>query len=560
MKKKVIIGVSAAVLLIIIYLVFGSSDKTTTAPQYVKVNQGIFEVLVTVTGELKAQNSEDIKGPSELQGRSFRINDIKIQDLIPEGTVVDSGQYVATLDRSALSNRIKEIDDELDKSQQAYLKTQLDTTLNLRELRNNLINLKFEMEEKQIVVDQSKFEPPATQRQAQINLDKSTRALQQAEHNYSLKKEQSEASMREVAINLERQKREKNDMLEVLSKFVIKAPKPGMLIYYREWSGDKRKVGSSISPWDLTVATLPDLTIMNTKTYVNEIDISKIKKGQKVRVGVDAFPEKKYTGEVVEVANIGEQLPNTDAKVFEVVIKVNEYDPILRPSMTTSNQIITNVYDTVKFVPLESVHAEDSMSFVYTKKGKKQIIVTGEMNENNIIVEKGLDVDEEIYLSIPDEHESFRRIGEELIPIIKEKERLKKEAEKKLKAQQELEMKSRGNGQMMFQMPQGGMKIIQGGNGAAGIQVMQVKNAGGSAFKTENKTTQQVGVKGDSTKVMKEGGMNFRENRDTSGRRMFRQGDTSTSRRGNRPEWNGKRDNNDRRMRRTENADTSKKK
>jgi hypothetical protein len=327
-----------------------------------------------------------------------------------------------------------------------------------------------------------------------------------------------------------------------------------MLIYYREWSGEKRKVGSSISPWDLTVATLPDLSVMNTKTYVNEIDISKVKKGQKVRVGVDAFPEKKYTGEVVEVANIGEQLPNTDAKVFEVVIKVNEYDPILRPSMTSSNQIITNVYDTVLFVPLESVHAEDSLSFVYTKKGKKQIIVTGEMNENNIIVEKGLEKDDEIYLSIPDEPESFKRIGEELIPIIKEKEKLKKEAEKKLKEQQEREMKSRGNGPMMFQMPQGGMKMIQGGSG--GMQIIQFKSTtGNAAMKVDKAVTIQKGEKADTLKT-KKGDMNFREGKDTSGRRIYRQGDTARFKRGNRLDGNMER----RMMRRTENADTSKKK
>ncbi len=441
MKKKIIIAIAALAILIVIFFVFGTSEKDKAAPQFVKVSNGLFEVLVTVTGELKAQNSEDIEAPTELRGRSFRISDVKIQDLIPEGTVVDSGAYVATLDRSALSNRLKEIEDELEKSQQVYLKTQLDTTLTLRELRNSLINLKFEMEEKQIVVDQSKYEPPATQRQAQINLDRSSRSYSQALYNYTLKREQAEASMKEVAINLEKQKRERQDMMSIMNKFVIHAPKPGMVIYYREWSGQKRKVGSTISPWDLTVATLPDLSVMNSKTYVNEIDISKIKKGQIVRVGVDAFPEKKYSGEVTEVANIGEQLPNTDAKVFEVVIRVNGFDPILRPSMTTSNQIITNVYENVQSLPLEAIHADDSLSYVYTKKGKKQIVVTGEMNENYIIIEKGLSSNDEVYLSVPEKPESFDLAGKELISIIKEKIKNKKLNEEKLRSEQEMQMR-----------------------------------------------------------------------------------------------------------------------
>jgi len=269
MRKKVIIGLAVVLAIILAVVLFGSSDKDKAAPQFARVMQGKFEVLVNVTGELKAQNSENIMAPTELRGRTFRISEVKIQDLIAEGTLVDSGDYVATLDRAALSNQLKSTEDELEKSLQAFLKVQLDTTLQLRELRNNLINLKFDMEEKQLVLEQSKYEPPATQRQAQINLDKAQRAYEQEVHNYTLKKEQAEASMKEVAINLQRQKRERQDMLDVLDKFEIRAPKPGMLIYYREWNGQKRKVGSSVSPWDLIVATLPDLSVMNSSTYVN---------------------------------------------------------------------------------------------------------------------------------------------------------------------------------------------------------------------------------------------------------------------------------------------------
>jgi multidrug efflux pump subunit AcrA (membrane-fusion protein) len=131
---------------------------------------------------------------------------------------------------------------------------------------------------------------------------------------------------------------------------------------------------------------------MISKTYVNEIDISKVSKGQKVEVSVDAFPDKNYTGSVVSVANIGEQLPNTDAKVFEVIVKVDGSDPILRPSMTTGNQIITESIEDAVYVPLECVHAStDSIPFVYKKNKTKQIVVLGQANENEVIIEQGLE-------------------------------------------------------------------------------------------------------------------------------------------------------------------------
>lgn len=432
MKRIHYIIIASVAVVIIAIMIFKPGKIEVFKQLLVKVEKGQFEVLVTVTGELQAKSSVDIMGPSELRNsRSLRIREIKIKDLVSEGTVVDSGEYVGELDRSEVGTSLKDLEDELETSESQFLKTQLDTTMQLRELRDQLVNLKFTLEEKQIVLDQSKFEPPATIRQAKIDLEKSQRSYEQSRDNYSLKVQQAKANMREASINLDKAQRKVNELKDVISKFTIYAPQSGMVIYKKEWSGEKRKVGSGINPWDLTVATLPDLSSMNSKTYVNEIDISKVKEGQEVRMGIDAFPEKKYTGQVLEVANIGEQLQNTDAKVFEVTISVDQSDDIMRPAMTTSNQIVTDVYDDVLFVPLEAIHNEDSLSFVYTRNNRKQIIVPGETNENYIIIEQGLDEDDEVYLSVPENAERFKLSGEELIPVLQERERLKKEQEMK---------------------------------------------------------------------------------------------------------------------------------
>jgi hypothetical protein len=303
----------------------------------------------------------------------------------------------------------------------------------LRNLRHELINLKFNMEEAEINLEQSQFEPPATIRQAKINLDKATRAYEQAQQNYTLKVQQAKADMTEVSIELAKQTRKKEEMEKVIRGFIINAPASGMVIYKREWNGEKRTVGTEINTWDLAVATLPDLSSMISKTYVNEIDISRIETGQQVRIGVDAFPDKKFTGVVSEVANIGEQLPNTDSKVFEVVIKINESDPIIKPSMTTSNSIIIQTFDNVLFIPLETIHTNDSLTYVYKKNGVRQVVVLDESNENEIIVEAGLKEGEKILLSVPEEPEKFKFEGLELAQLIRQKEEEKRKLEEEQK-------------------------------------------------------------------------------------------------------------------------------
>lgn len=436
MKRRPLIVTIVIVLVVVALIIYSAlSGKEKIVILETQVLQGPFEISVMVTGELQALNVTEIEGPSALRSRNLRIRDVKIQDLITEGTVVDSGDWVATLDRSEADNMLKDMLDELEQAESVYLRAKLDTTIELRNLRDNLVNQKFATEEAEITLEQSKFEPPATIRQAEIDLERTKREYNQAQKNYKLKVQEAKANVREREINLDKVKRRQADMMAALSEFDIKAPAPGMVIYKRNWDGSKRTAGSEINSWDLTVATLPDLSTMISKTYVNEIDISKINEGQKVNIGVDAFPEKEFTGVVYEVANIGEQLPNTDAKVFEVRIELNENDTILRPSMTTSNSIITKVHDEVLYLPLEAVHADDSVTYVYSKQKERKIVVLGESNENFIIVEQGLKAGEQVYLSTPESPEEYKFSGLELIEVIKqreaEKEKEQAESQKK---------------------------------------------------------------------------------------------------------------------------------
>jgi hypothetical protein len=201
----------------------------------------------------------------------------------------------------------------------------------------------------------------------------------------------------------------------VLAGFIIKAPSSGMVVYRRDHHGTKIKTGSSINAFERTVATLPDLSSLLSKIYVSEIEISKVKPGMEVDVRIDALPDKQIKGKVYAVANIGEKLENTDTKVFEVMVKIDGSDPALRPSMTTSNKVIIQTFRDVVYIPAECVHAgTDRVPFVYTKNKTKQIVVTGESNEKNIIIEKGLKPKQLVYIIQPENADEFKTEGEEL--------------------------------------------------------------------------------------------------------------------------------------------------
>ena len=105
------------------------------------------------------------------------------------------------------------------------------------------------------------------------------------------------------------------------------------------------------------------------------------------------------------------------------------------------------------FVPLETIHVVDSIPIVYLKNGTKQVVILGESNENEVIVEQGLEPGEKVLLSAPDDTEKYRLLGEDLIPIIKERIKQKKLEEERMK--QEAIKASLDKGNMQFRRKPG---------------------------------------------------------------------------------------------------------
>ena len=368
-----------------------------------RVREGEFKVVVTTTGELQARESVPIQGPANAQQAQL-WNGMKIASMVAEGTVVKAGDVVAELDRGPAATKVSEVQLALQKAQALYTQAQLDSALNLSQAREQLRTLEYGMEEKRIAREQAAYEAPSVKRQAEIEYEKAERALAQAKIDYVTKTEQAKAKMAEVGADLSRQQNQLAIIQEVMAGHTVRAPAPGMVIYAREWNGRKKGVGSQVNPWEPTVATLPDLTSMESVTYVNEIDVRHLAVGQPVEITLDADPTKRLKGEVASVANVGEQRPNADSKVFEVKIAVAGTDTTLRPGMTTSNGVTTATLAKALAVPLEAVTNEGALAFVFKQEGGRvvrQQIETGMMNDNEVVVARGLAANDAVLLSPP---------------------------------------------------------------------------------------------------------------------------------------------------------------
>ena len=74
--------------------------------------------------------------------------------------------------------------------------------------------------------------------------------------------------------------------------------------------------------------------------------------------------------------------------------------------MTTSNEIMIAEKTDALYMPLECLHSQDSLSFVFkqTKGGiTRQEVVPGLMNENEVEVINGITLEDQLYLSLPED-------------------------------------------------------------------------------------------------------------------------------------------------------------
>jgi RND family efflux transporter MFP subunit len=400
-RRRLVISVATALVLVAGVAIAGG-DEAIDGAAVARVERGDFKVVVMTSGELLAKRFVRITGPQNAQ--AAQQYQMKISSLAPEGTLVKAGDVVAELDRSGVAARLTDITTQLQKAQAQYEQAALDSTLNLSKAREEIRTLELGLEERKLAREQAVYEAPTVKRQAEIDYEKAERAFAQAKKDYVTRTDQAKAKMREVGAERDRLANQVRIVQEVMQGFTVRAPATGMLIYEKEWNGKKRAVGSQVGAWDPTVATLPDLAQMESQTYVNEIDVRKVAVGQAVRISLDSDPTKSLSGTVTEVANVGEQRTNSDAKVFEVRILISQTDTTLRPGMTTSNAIVTTSMPNALFIPIAAVSSDSGIAVVYNHDGSrtvKQEIETGPMSDDKVVVLRGLAEGDRVLVAPP---------------------------------------------------------------------------------------------------------------------------------------------------------------
>ncbi|MDH4156521.1 MAG: efflux RND transporter periplasmic adaptor subunit [candidate division Zixibacteria bacterium] len=381
MKKYIYIGLIIILILIGYYAVSAIFTVSYDVPTG-RVQNGEFVISINTSGTIEARQAFTLSAP--------RIRGLQITWLAPEGSYVQEGDPVIRFDNTQQTAELTDQQSELKIKRAALERARQEHTIQEKQLT-------LDLEKARRNYDEKKHEALRIAEEANLELEL-------AKLNYQAKLDQLVADVEKAEVEVQRTKDKVDLAQKELNQTVIKAPIPGMVVYLEIWKGSSMsKVQEGDSPWPgQGLVNLPDLSEMIVKTTVSEVDASRVDTLQKVEVVLDAFPDRKYDGEVHKKATLARKKDyNSKINVFEVEVSILEHDDALKPGMSASCDIILDRIAQVLSVPLEAVFEKEGETVVFMKNKKRRNVSVGRKNDVAVEIIDGLEAGDEICLVDP---------------------------------------------------------------------------------------------------------------------------------------------------------------
>lgn len=403
-QKKYLIPVVA--LMVIGMALFIILRVSPAAGKFYKIKRGNLEVIVSSKGEINGEKYTEINLPEVLCNQELRVYQLKITDVVLEGKEVKKGDYIAKLDEGMYANLMQDVIKQKEVMDADMRNALIDSAVSLNAKREDISNAKLDLDYLKIDLEQSKFESQAYQRKTQMQYEKGEIGVEKLKRDYQLERNRLKMRVSRFKDRVDYFQSRIDKYKEALAATTIKAPEDGILMFAKDYTGKSFGKDSEIDIWRPLLATLPDMSVAVTETYIKEIDISKIHLNDSVRITIDALSDKVFWGKVVKIATIGEDHQDFDMKAFKIVIRFDKTDPDMKPGMSCNNEIIIDSYTDKLIVPLKAIFPKNGKKIVYLKSGgdisEKEIVTVAE-NEEFAVVENSIKEGDVVLLYQPEE-------------------------------------------------------------------------------------------------------------------------------------------------------------
>jgi len=191
--------------------------------------------------------------------------------------------------------------------------------------------------------------------------------------------------------------------LEGIENITLKSSMEGMITSVNVEEGEMITSGTqALSGGGIAIMTVANLNEMIVEANINEVDVGKLEKGQRVEIGFDAIKGKVYHGKVRKISPSGTEEQNL--VIYPVEVEILDSDDRIRPGMTADLDIIVGEAENVICIPKHAVINREGKTIVLVRKDGKFIpeeIVVG--LDDNVKVEIKSGLSENDTLMIPSE-------------------------------------------------------------------------------------------------------------------------------------------------------------
>jgi multidrug efflux pump subunit AcrA (membrane-fusion protein) len=350
------------------------------------VMSGSFRQSIIQTGELQAVKASFIPMPDIDWQYGYQF---KIIGLAEHGKIVHKGDSIIKLDPSSVYKFIIEREDMLENELADAKKQVVQSENNIQELNAQLKSEQAAYDLKKLEVDRSKFDTDPKKRITELEFQQETIKLNKVKRNLDLKPKLDDFDRHIQRIKVAQRQNELNNAKEALKLFLLGSPHDGIFqVAVNDWADNPQmwKVGDTPYQGQI-LASIPDVSWMKVKTYINESDVKRVHKGMKVIVRLDALPLVPFSGTITEVSKIC--VARDKEKVFNVVVVIDESDLRLKPGMTINCEYILYESDKNMFVSNNCLLKEKGHSYVFLKKRgsvRKVEVQAGAANINHTVI------------------------------------------------------------------------------------------------------------------------------------------------------------------------------
>jgi RND family efflux transporter MFP subunit len=391
-----------------LYAAYRYAGTTEVEVAVARVRRADFVISVRARGDIKSARSTILKAP--------QVPGLRIVHLADNGRPIKKGEVVVEFDavqqeQNVISRTtaVRAADGDIEQMRATQVMDDEADAMSKMQSEYGLEAAKLDASKAEVL---SKIDGEKNR----IQVGVSEGALQQVKASINAHQVGHEADMSRLSQRKDKAVKDLNLAETYLGMMRLRAPTDGLVNVLPNFRS-QGTFGQSTPPFKegdnvwtgAEIVEIPDLSELYVNLNLEEVDRGKLQLGQKVRVMVDAIPDKEFGAEIDWISPIASLVfkgGSTAEKSFPARATLKNLDDRLRPGMSSTAEIIIEREPNMLLIPIRASFDQGGKPAVYVQKGKEfaiRPIQVGRRNDEDIIVTGGLKEGEIVTLESPAE-------------------------------------------------------------------------------------------------------------------------------------------------------------